>query len=329
MMMNIITLVVLPFLAVATTAIPVQKCSHVNSAAMLMKEIANEETTCIALAPGRYLTQAGINITRTLRLQGTHSEQTILDGKDNGGYAVVTVWKDARVSLLDLTITGGNNKVIQYPENCASGVQNLGGVLILDRCVVEGNNNQAYGGGVANVLGQLTIANSKVLRNTAGEEGGGLYVEGGVNITEGETEIYNSTISYNSAQAGGGISSLAHLTIVNTTISYNNATGRFMNNEGEGGGVWNTCHMAEDPGNILTLINSTVANNTAALGGGISVFAGKAIITATMVYGNSAVIDPGIRVHQYFHDGQRQTDSSLELHGDSGLFNNMYAGRYP
>jgi hypothetical protein len=84
--------------------------------------------------------------------------------------------------------------------------------------------------------------------------------------------------------------------------------------------------MVEDAGNVLTLINSTVFNNTAAIGGGISVFAGSAILVNSVVHHNFANVDAGVRVHQYYHDGIRQTDSSLTLRDNSGIFDNGING---
>ncbi len=65
-----------------------------------------------------------------------------------------------------------------------------------------------YGGGIFNIgidsSGLLSILNSTVSGNSAGEEGGGIYNNGSYSGTAILT-IVNSTLSGNSAAAGGGI----------------------------------------------------------------------------------------------------------------------------
>lgn len=290
-------------------------CVRVSTAKELQEAVTQSKFHCIEVASGRYFTIGELNITRNLRIEGM-TDDVVLDGSKNGGFVVLSVAADVTATVSRLGITGGVNQVVPYPTNCASGVRNLG-ILTLQDCHVYGNTNSEYGGGVANIHGTLTISNCNISDNDSQTEGGGLYTEFGT------VKILNSTISYNRGRAGGGIASLSSVTLINSTVHDNLAFGELLNNEGEGGGIWNTCHMVEDPGQLLTLVNSSVYNNTAALGGGISVFAGKAILEGTAVSGNSAFKDPGIRVHQYFHDGVRQTDSSLELRGVSVMYDNV------
>ena len=128
--------------------------------------------------------------------------------------------------LVGLIITGGANTVVPYPEDCASGIRNLGTLTML-RCEVVGNVGREYGGGIASVHGLLNITDCMISHNTALMEGGGLYTEGGmVNIT-------NSVFFGNSARAGGAIASLSVINMKNSSVLNNSATGSLLNYEGE------------------------------------------------------------------------------------------------
>jgi hypothetical protein len=121
--------------------------------------------------------------------------------------------------------------------------------------------NDNSGPGVLNYF-FLTILNSTLSGNSAGQalDGGGIST--GTFKAPGAVTVINSTISGNSASgAGGGIANYYWgVSIVNSTISGNSA--------GEtGGGISNS--------GGVQVANSTISGNSAGkIGGGISNFGG-------------------------------------------------------
>ncbi|RQH27702.1 DUF4347 domain-containing protein [Okeania hirsuta] len=144
--------------------------------------------------------------------------------------------------------------------NIVSPTVTISGLTITDGVV---SNEQ--GGGIRNIEGNVTLANSTVTGNTA-LSGGGVYTQGGT------LTIANSLISNNIASFGAGIindntfapdaygnSILVNtgvLEVNNTTISNNIAT----NAELSGGGI--------DNDGIATVTNSTISGNTSGFDGG-------------------------------------------------------------
>jgi predicted outer membrane repeat protein len=103
------------------------------------------------------------------------------------------------VTLLDLTIS--NNVADDY----GGGIFNQG-ILSLFNCTIS-NNRAADGGGLAvSDLGITTLSNNKIVSNTATTDGGGIYA-GDAIYTSGTPyfDLYNSTVSGNHAEQGGGI----------------------------------------------------------------------------------------------------------------------------
>jgi len=163
----------------------------------------------------------------------------------------------------------------------------------MTNCTVSGNRAASHwdyegGGGILN-FATMTISSSTVSENTGGLGGGILNIG---SAPPASLAIVDSTVSGNrSSQAGGGIASLAPLTLTNTTVSDNEVR------EGNGGGIWSE--------NTLSLTNCTVSGNRAlgdcspyvGNGGGIHVFYGDGLtITGTTLSGNYAA-NTGSGVH--------------------------------
>lgn len=113
----------------------------------------------------------------------------------------------------------------------------------------------------------MTLENLRIVANTATFNGGGIYSEDAYQV-----KIINSEISENTAGAAGGgiadsrsgLDDAPGLQIINSTISMNTVT----HPSGKGGGLY---AWRDDDGSLITLpiINSTIAANQAAMGGGI------------------------------------------------------------
>jgi hypothetical protein len=171
-----------------------------------------------------------------------------------------------------------------------------GGSFTDSGSLLTGNSAQD-GGAVYDFGGTATLGNSTLTANSA-DFGGALmfgnlaivFVEAGC-MFSGNTAtifggaIYNqagtltvkaSTLSANTAQAGGAIYNLHALTLQGTTVSGNDAT------VGDGGGIWT--------GDILKLSNDILSNNTAGNRGGAiynDTFTDTTVIGAT-ISGNTA-----------------------------------------
>lgn len=120
--------------------------------------------------------------------------------------------------LENLTITGGYE-----PDGIGGGVYGEQSDLELSNLWITGNLARA-GGGLGIEIGTVTLADSTVSDNTAGESGGGAYVFGISSSVLGRLEIGNSTVSGNQAQfAGGAImrASAGELLLEHSTITDN------------------------------------------------------------------------------------------------------------
>ncbi len=118
------------------------------------------------------------------------------------------------------------------------------------------SNSARCGGGISINSGSLLVSTSvsgyiggSSKGNTATSYGGGIYNASSTAIT-----ISKGTISYNSAQSGGGIYNAGTITLSGATISYNTATNT-------GGGLANN--------KTMTFSSGTLSNNEAPKGAGI------------------------------------------------------------
>ncbi|MCC6617131.1 MAG: hypothetical protein IT320_26900 [Anaerolineae bacterium] len=204
-----------------------------------------------------------------------------------------------------------------------------GGALFVERStmfdnIVQGGNggsgNRAGDGGTGGpvyfgvdldprVLTQVLILNlggvtsSGAPGGTGGNGGAGGHAAGGaLYATDGSFTLMRSTLSGNTAQAGaigsGGQGALAGLDsaiidllaqdgIIIYDQNGNGAPG--VIGEGEGGGLW--VHGADEPARVA---NSTIANNTASVGGGLF-GAGGVQIRSSIIAANTAqnLVDVG------------------------------------
>ncbi len=211
-----------------------------NGFALIIKDLTIE-------GPGaKVLTISGSNISRIFRI----------DGFGNGG---------GHAEINNLTLR--------------DGYASYGGAIVVDNSSLVVNNcrifnNIAYripgadytngaGGGIYNELNSgLTVIDSTITDNSAGNAGGGIGNNGTLTIT-------NSTLSSNSAFVqGGGIDNQGAVSIINSTLSGNSAPGNPYTVGVAGGGIWNA--------GTLTVGNSILAGNSIPTGG-----IGKEVYIAT------------------------------------------------
>jgi fibronectin-binding autotransporter adhesin len=215
----------------------------------------------------------------------TPANQTYTVGttSDSGGtatFAACTTAANATCRLRDALGYALSGADIIVFNSTGRGTIGLGSTLTLGASVtISGPSNGSgvtiSGGGLARVfivnsgatvnISSLTIANGA----TTNDAGGGI-------LNNGNLALLSSTISGNTATgsggSGGGIFNTGTLTLTNCTFSGNAAT--------NGGGLFNT--------GTLTVTNSTFSGNSAQTeDGGIGLGAGAAMLTNTIVAGNT------------------------------------------
>ncbi|NER98781.1 MAG: hypothetical protein F6J86_33990 [Symploca sp. SIO1B1] len=168
-----------------------------------------------------------------------------------------------------LTISGNNtSRVFKVDDGNPNNLINL---EISGLTIAEGSTDE--GGGIFSTE-TLSITNSTIRNNQAGDTGGGLYNDGGI------LNIYNSIIRDNIGHTDtGGIENRGTMMIDNSTIS-NNQGGSFA------GGIRNLSGTA-------TITNSTISGNKANSGGGISNGGYGALLIANSTISGNSALDSG------------------------------------
>lgn len=172
--------------------------------------------------------------------------------------------------------------------------------------VTVSNGRAAFGGGIRNAEGSLTLSGVTVRGNEAVAEGGADdRAEGGGVYSEGPLTLHASLITGNVARAsdgttetiaaGGGVAAFDSLTVGTTTISGNRAeaTGGGGIASAQGGGLLTPDQTEIE---ISTISGNSVnaedgGTQTRAAGGGITAFEAK--LTSVTVTGNSATSSGG------------------------------------
>lgn len=175
----------------------------------------------------------------------------------NGG-GIFGGFQAGTVVLVDTTVRDNHCDAV------GGGIQ--GYHLSLTRCTVSGNTADSEGGGIrASLVGgssYLSVVDSVISDNRAGTQGGGIDAESEAFQEPGAASISGTTIRDNVATWGAGIyHNAALLEITDSTVSGNHAdTG--------GGGIVNESFRGSGGDAVIT--NSTIRGNSSGyLGGGI------------------------------------------------------------
>ena len=249
-----------------------------------------------------------LDILNPLTITGAGAGTTTIDGERID--RVFDLFAD--VTIADLTIEDG------LTTDTGGGIRvGSTALLTLERSVVQ-NNESAEGGGIYNA-GRLTLADVEVLNNVASP--GTAEVGGGLKNT-GTALLRQVLLTGNTAQDGGAIfnsGAAALLDIRNVTITNNTASA-------SGGGIYTD--------RLATIVNSTIADNQAASGGGIFGFnaAGNADLLNTVIINNTGGntnklltssgynIDSGNTAFSPTTGDQQNTDPNLAALADNGGF---------
>ncbi len=207
-----------------------------------------------------------LDITDSVTIAGAGSTSTTIDAQL--GDRAIQIQGGTTVHVSGVTVTGGKVTGGQV----GGGIDNAG-TLDLSDVVVMGNSAD-WAGGINN-WNTLSLLRSTVTLNAALNAGGGIGTSGT------SLSLTDSTVSQNNAGWGGGISSWGEAVVDRSTVNNNFA----VNN---GGGI----DVGSGNPGTLTLMNSTVAQNTADFGGGIANF-GTTVLYYTTVDSNRAAVSGG------------------------------------
>jgi hypothetical protein len=115
------------------------------------------------------------------------------------------IFNGGQMTISGSTISG--NSIPSMPGSDTNrgggGIANaVNATLTITNSTIAGNTAGQYGGGIVNLGGPLTITNSTIVGNTAGYSGGGIANLGGTTLMSFDTTYGNS------ASAGGGIAEI-------------------------------------------------------------------------------------------------------------------------
>jgi len=241
----------------------------------------------IRVAAATYSENLVINI--SLSIGGVGENTTTIKGGESD---TVVVAAGAQMALSGLTISHSP------PAGSGRGIFNSG-VLTVTNSIISGNGlsetcevcAEEDGGGIFNqgvlTLTRTTISNNFVSAGCTSAVCGKHVTSGGGIYNFGTLTMRGSTVSGNSSEDdnthcsgcyayGGGISNQGTLTLTTSTIIGNSASG----NTNEGGGIYSVSIRRTR----LTIVNSTITQNTSTFGGGIA--SDPATVSNSTIAGN-------------------------------------------
>jgi hypothetical protein len=176
-----------------------------------------------------------------------------------------------------LSVTGPDltSAILTTEQGAGGDPVNISGLTLTGGDAGNGN-----GGAIYSVVTDLTIDGVTISHNHAADNREG----GGIEASSNQLTIKNSTISDNDGGNGGGLHALdVKVGIQNSTISGNTASGTDAG-YGYGGGIW----LSQGTAGNLVIYESTIADNHARYGGGISAGASTMGLGDTVVANNTA-----------------------------------------
>lgn len=243
-----------------------------------------------------------LDVTSDMIFTGQGMVATFINGSDLD--RVFHVRNGATVKFRNLAVWNGRT------ELKGAGIYQVGGSLTIENCMILGNDAwgvTSFGGGI-HCTGALTISDSQIRDNNAGDPGnmasGG--TGGGVYVVGNSFTVTRCFIANNKARAGGGLHAreangeISYSTFIgntvyehgggvyveDTTSSIRNST--FRDNDGgwSGGGLFQGQFLSNN--SDATILNSTFSNNIARAGGGLDVHNGSMDLSFVTVTENKA-----------------------------------------
>ena len=196
----------------------------------------------------------GANDSNTTLRSACGPDTTIINGSSTG--AVVTFSRYSGGEVDGFQVTGGT-----------TGIAVEGTQVSINNCQVH-DNHGPNGGGIFVVqsgdMPLLTLTNSEIYNNSS-DRGGGVRIWRGTGHIISNTIIRNNSVTGDSiADGGGGIHlfQIGEIIISNTVIKENVSTNTYS-----GGGIY-VSQVPDTIGAGLTVVDSTISDNTTGGGGG-------------------------------------------------------------
>lgn len=177
------------------------------------------------------------------------------------------------VFMWDARLEGGRIEG-NTAETSGGGVYVGGETSALGNVSVTANRAEYGGGGYVAADGPIQVEASRFEGNAADEGGGGLYTNG-----DGTVSLFDTGITGNAAPYGGGVRAGAPMVLdTASVVSQNEAL------ESYGGGVYVYA---------IPFVGGTISENTAWIGGGVTLHGEAAALTGTTVSSNTATAAGG------------------------------------
>jgi hypothetical protein len=231
-----------------------------------------------------------INATGNIRIEGLK----LRNGQGDLGHGGGFTFHNSSPTVVNCTIENNRSS-----GNGGGGMLVGGSRAIFDACVFQNNTASQFGGGLFISQGSRpTFTNCTIQGNVSGTTSN-IGSGGGVHIQDASpTFLFSRIVNNRGAFAAGGILAIgpfgsafgeSTLTVEDSDVS-NNTAARFSSSDPptEGGAI----HVED---NVVGVIRrSTIRNNTANSGGGLSSYRARYVLESAVIEGNSAVDPAGI-----------------------------------
>ncbi len=255
---------------------------------------ANSGADFVTLPSGTYTLSLGPlpTISDPVTVLGSSAATTKVTGATSaGGQAGVAVVSSS-LTLVGVTLTQNS---VSGSGAVSAGALAVSGTLNLIDSVVSGNTDSVTSatgaGGIAINLGSLYAVDSTISGNT--KSGSAATGGGGLADNLGYISLVRTTVSGNtldmssgSAASAGVVINLADADIVNSTISANNVTA--SGSYTKIGGIRANTGTSD----VTTLVNTTIAGNSAQNTANASLTGAAAFITSTLIAGGGGATGP-------------------------------------
>ena len=249
-------------------------------------------TDTINVPAGTYtLTRAGIpddtsaagdlDILQDVTIVGAGKDSTIING-NNLDRVFQNVFTNVTVKMSGMTITGGNGNPgggaynagtatfdnVRFAGNSAGeggAMQNEGTATITNSEFISNSVVGSWGGAISqqNPSGKLSLTNTTVNGNTAPSNGGGINMNGNLDL-----DRVTFTGNLSGGGSGGGVLIFrGHATIKDSTFANNHADGEQGNSFPPGGNQGGGIYLNEVTGTPSSITNSIFSGNSAVVGG--------------------------------------------------------------
>ncbi|PRP81913.1 hypothetical protein PROFUN_10621 [Planoprotostelium fungivorum] len=283
-------------------------------------------------------------------LRGT-PDQVTLNGveltkntaKNQGGGIYLGTTGNGMISLDDVSMTGSsalyggaiaslatmqeirltNNFISTSSAQQGAGLyfSPLGSISLLNIRNTNVTNNEALlDGGMVYVSGihQVAIDQVQILHNSAGQNGGAVCIS----ASQGSiihVDINNSSVQYNKAASGGGISVTSGKTVMNaknSSFSRNSA-------DNDGGAL---SYQGNDDGGMLNVSASIMLQNTANVGGAIA-SSGTILRTNDVTMDSNTASLSGGAIYSVGTSISTKRQTTVRLSSSNDRYNNNTAGQ--